>query len=90
MRHLPEDSHLTSQSFEAPRRSRGNHINGNAFPAEKAAPQRNGVHTSSGRQAGHPAGLAPETIAAQAGGSVDAGTGAVSYTHLTLPTILRV
>jgi len=72
---------LTSQSFEAPRRSRGNHINGNAFPAEKAVPHGPGAHTSHGRRTGHRTGhrtgLGPETIAAQAGGSVDAATGAI-------------
>jgi cystathionine gamma-synthase len=78
MRHLSEGRHLTSQSFEPPRQNRDNRINGNAFPAGKYLPHRNGAHVSSDKRAGHPAGLlGAETIAVQAGGSVDAGTGAI-------------
>jgi cystathionine gamma-synthase len=78
MRYLPEGRHLTSQSFEAPRRSRDKHINGNAAPAGKHLPHQNGAHALPDKRTGHPAGLlGPETIAAQAGGRVDAGTGAI-------------
>jgi cystathionine gamma-synthase len=78
-------AHLSSQNFSQQRRSNGKLPNGKAFPPRgKAPPERSvqtpkldGVNGATGKPLKSSAPVKPETIAAQAGGAVDAATGAV-------------
>jgi cystathionine gamma-synthase len=66
---------LTTQSLNQPRRGNGKRVNGNALTQRSDAPPNHGLRAS--RFNGRPDGVKPETVAAQAGGVVDAATGAV-------------
>ena len=82
---MQQGRHLTTQSFDHARRSNGKLPNGKAFSHPDDAPQGlrlralkcDSPQSPRGERPGHSAGLSPETIAAQAGGVVDAATGAV-------------
>jgi cystathionine gamma-synthase len=66
---------LTTQSLNQPRRGNGKRVNGNALTQRSDAPPNHGLRAP--KFNGRPDGVKPETIAAQAGGVVDAATGAV-------------
>jgi cystathionine gamma-synthase len=70
---------LTSQSLNQPRRSNGKLVNGKAFSRRADALQEHAPRQASALPdpRARSSGPRPETIAAQAGGAVDAATGAV-------------